>query len=104
MELKVHVLFRCSKKTGKVDTTMTALGPAILKMWALNNTTSTKQCLIFERESGNLIYATDGTNSGFPKVRDAKKTKLGMCEDFGIPLTYLHGISDDRFDKVPEVF
>ena len=83
---------------------MIALGPAILEMWALNNTTSTKQCLIFERESGNLIYATDGTKSGFPKVRDARKTKLGMCEDFGIPLTYLHGISDDRFDKVPEEF
>ena len=38
MDLKIHVLFRYSKKTGKVDMTMTELGNAMMRMWALSNT------------------------------------------------------------------
>ena len=98
--MEFYVLFRASKKTGKIDTTMTALGNAMLQLWALQNTTSSKQCLIFERESGKLVYATSGTKDGFPEVRDARKHgDLGICEDYGIPLEALHEIKDARFDN-----
>ena len=98
--MEVYVLFRASKKTGKIDTTITAMGSAILQLWALKNTTSSKQCFIFERESGKLVYATSGTKDGFPEVRDTRKHgDLGICEDYSIPLEALHEIKDDRFDN-----
>ena len=95
--LEVHVLFRFSKKSGAIDTTMTGMGSALMQMWALNNTTKTKSCLIFERESGKLVFATSGTNDGFPKVKKGDECK-GMCEDYGISLEMLHDIKDERFD------
>ena len=95
--LAVHVLFRCSKKSGSVDTTMTGMGSALMQMWALKNTPKTKSCLIFERESGKLVFATYGDASGFPKVKNGDECK-GMCEDYGISLEDLHDIKDERFD------
>lgn len=95
-DFKVYVLFRFSKKTGKVDTQITALGNALMQMWALNNTTKTKSCIIVERDSGNVVFATQGTADGFPKV---KKGDLGSIEEYGIPLDVLKQIKDDRFDN-----
>ena len=81
-KLKVHVLIRCSKRTGKIDTTMTGMGKALMQMWALQNTTKSKITYIIERESGNIVGAY-----------------LGNGEDIGIPLEFLHQIKDERFDK-----
>ena len=96
-DLTVHVLFRCSKKTGKVDMEVTSLGCAQLKLFALQKTPSTKQCLIFERESGKLVYHIEGNKDGFPTI--VKYTEEQTCEDFGISLEVLHSIKDERFDK-----
>lgn len=93
-DLKVHVLFRFSKKTGSIDQTMTGLGTAMMQMWALNHTTKTKATLIAERDTGKVVFVAKGTED-FPKVR---KGDLGSCEEFGIPLEYLQSITDDRFD------
>ena len=102
-DLKVYVLMRCSKKTGYVDTTMTGMGSALLRMWALNNTTSSKITFIFDRESGKIVYAVQGRKDGFPKVKDAKKDGyLGYCEEIGISLEDLHSIKDERFDEEEE--
>lgn len=100
--LKIYVLFRSSKKTGKVDKTITAAGRALLELWALQNTTSSKVCMIFERDTGKLVYSTYGTKDGFPKVKDARDGELGICEDYGIPLDILQSIKDDRFDNLEE--
>lgn len=98
--MEVYVLFRANKKSGKIDTTMTALGNAMLQLWALQNTTSSKQCFIFERSTGKLVFATSGTKDGFPKVKDARKHgDLGTCDDLGIPFEALSEITDDRFDN-----
>ena len=94
-KLSLHVLFRFSQKTGKIDTTMTALGKGMLEMWALNNTTKTKGCIVVERDSGEVVFTTQGT-ADFPKV---KKGNLGNIEDFGISMDDLKTIIDDRFDK-----
>lgn len=97
-DLSVCVLFRASKKSGKIDTTMTGMGSALMRMWALKNTPKTKMCMIFERESGKLIFATYGQDSGFPKVTKESECK-GTCDDWGIPLSALHEITDERFDN-----
>lgn len=97
--MEVYILFRVSKKTGKVDTQMTGITSALMQMWALNNTPKTKICMIFERESGKLIFATSGTADGFPKVKKGKDCTQ-TCEDFGIALETLHSIKDERFDHV----
>ena len=96
--LAVHVLFRCGKKSGKIDIAMTGMGSALMQMWALNNTPKSKSCLIFERESGKLVFATYGTESGFPNVQKGGFNGQ-TCEDFGISLEDLHSFKDDRFDK-----
>ena len=88
--LAVHVLLRFGRKTG----TMTSLGSALLQMWALNHTTKTKSCVIVERDTGTVVFATQGTD-GFPKVR---KGDLGSIEKLGIPLEEIQSIKDDRFD------
>lgn len=97
--LEIHVLMRCSSKTGKIDTTMTGMGSALMQMWALQNTTKTKSCFIFERKSGKLVFATHGTANGFPKVVKGDACKGKTCEDLGISLEDLNSITDDRFDK-----
>ena len=98
-ELKVNVLFRFSKKTGKIDTTITGLGTGLMEMWCLRNTTKTKGCVIVERDTGKVLFITEGTADGFPKVRKASKEDLGTCEDYGVPLEVIQSIKDDRFDK-----
>lgn len=99
-ELKVCVLFRFSKKTGKVDQTMTGLGSALMEFWALQNTPKTKACMIVERDSGKVIFQTFGTADGFPKVKSEKRDgDLGNAEDFGVPLDVLRTeFIDERFD------
>lgn len=98
-KLKVHVLMRCSKRTGKVDTTMTGIGKALMQMWALQNTTRTKMTYIIERDSGNIVGIYIG-KADFPTIKKSKVPgDLGKCDDIGISLEVLHQIKDDRFDK-----
>lgn len=67
-ELKEYVLVRASKKTGKVDKQLEALGKAMLALWALQNTPKSKMCVIAEKDSGLILEKYIGTESGFPKV------------------------------------
>lgn len=68
-ELKEYVLLRASKKTLKVDIQLEALGKAMLALWALQNTTSTKMCVIAEKETGLVVEKYIGNKSGFPEVK-----------------------------------
>lgn len=92
---KVNVFFRFSKKTGKIDKTMTGLGTAIMKMQALNNTPKTKCSMIVERDTGKVLFLAEGTGE-FPKI---KEKDLGDITDYGITLEQLQSIKDDRFDR-----
>ena len=67
-KLRDFGLVRASKKTGKIDTSMVALGKGLLGMWALQNTTKSKQTVIFDLDSGEIVAHYTGTDSGFPKV------------------------------------
>lgn len=93
--MDVHVLFRFSKKTGRIDTTMTGVTSALMQMWALQNTTKSKMTLIFNRETGHCIFSATGTASGLPEI---EKGDLGSCEEYGISLEALQAIKDERFD------
>ena len=93
--LQVHVLFRAGKKTGKIDMTITALGSALLKMWAMNNTTATKRTLIFNRDTGACVFAAEGKKNDMPTF----SMDLGTCDEYGISLEDLQAVKDDRFDK-----
>lgn len=79
--LETYVLVRFSKRTGKIDTTLEAMGRALLEMWALQkrNTTKTKCSVIFNKTSGDIVYYVEGSDN-FPKVRN--KENLGNIEDF----------------------
>ena len=77
--MKDYMLLRCHKKTGKVDKMIEAKGQAQLKVWALENTTSTKQSIIFEKETGNVVYLAVGNKTSFP---DIKKSDLGNIADY----------------------
>ena len=94
-----YVLLRCSKKTGNVDKTATALGRAMLELWALQNTTKTKQCFVINGVTGRIVYATQGTDDGFPKVK--KGDNLPLCTEIGIEMEDLYAIvrEDGRFEE-----
>ena len=68
-ELHNYGLVRFSKKTGKIDTTMTALGKGLIQMWALQNTTKTKACVIVDIDERRPYAEYVGTADGFPKIR-----------------------------------
>lgn len=65
----MYKLFRQSTKTGKLDTVLSSGSPAMLKLWALQNTTKSKTTLLYDPD-GHVIYKVVGQASGFPKVFD----------------------------------
>lgn len=66
-ELKTYCLVRFSRKSGKIDTTLEGLGSGMLRLWALQNTTKTKDTIIFEKDTGRVCWYYEGT-VGFPKI------------------------------------
>ena len=68
-ELHNYGLVRFSKKTGKIDTTMTALGRGVIQLWALQNTTKTKATVIVDIDERTVFSEYSGTADGFPEVR-----------------------------------
>jgi len=67
-DIKKYGLVRYSKKTGRVDKAMTALGCGLLQLWGLQNTTKTKETIVFELDTGLIRARYSGTADGFPKV------------------------------------
>lgn len=95
-EMQVFVLFVFSTKTGKVSSTITATGPALLKIAALNMTKSSKSSIIVERNTGKVVFFAEGKKNDFPNVFE---DDLGYCNEYGIPKETVKEIKDDRFDK-----
>lgn len=71
---------RFSKKTGKIDTTLTGIGYAMLNLWGLQNTTKTKETLVFETNTGLVIAHYIGSSEGMPEVEWGKD--LENIEDY----------------------
>ena len=68
-KLHNYGLIRFSKKTGKVDTSMTAIGKGVIQLWALQNTTKTKACVIVDIDERRIVSEYVGTSDGFPDIR-----------------------------------
>ena len=64
--MKTFYLVRFARRSGKIDTTMSALGKGLLQLWALQNTTKSKDTIIFD-EDGIVAMYVEGT-ADFPKV------------------------------------
>ena len=77
-ELKTCYLVRFNRKSGKIDTTMSALGKGLLQLWALQNTKAkTKDTIIFD-EDGEVLTYYEGTGD-FPEVtRYGENTEEGI--------------------------
>lgn len=67
-ELHNFGLVRFSKKSGKIDMTMTALGKGLIQGWALMNTPKTKACVIVDIDERRMVAEYVGTADGFPKI------------------------------------
>lgn len=80
--MKRYYLVRFSKKTGKIDTSMSALGKALLQLWALQNTTTkTKDTIIFD-EDGWVSSYYEG-NGDFPNITKYKDDdRLEHIDDY----------------------
>ena len=68
-ELHKFGLVRFSKKSGKIDTSMTALGCGLIQLWALQNTTKSKACVIINLDTREIHAEYEGKPGGFPEVR-----------------------------------
>lgn len=82
-ELKQHVLICYKKANGAVDKMLEGISPATLKLWALQNTTSSKASLIFERDTGKVIYHVIGKRNSMPEVQ---QEDLGSITDYEISI------------------
>lgn len=82
-ELKQHVLICYKKANGSVDEILDGLGCGMLKMWALQNTTSSKASLIFEKDTGKVIYHVTGKRNSIPEVQQGD---LGNITDYEISI------------------
>lgn len=69
-ELHNYGLVRFNKDTGKIDTCMTAIGKGLIQLWALQNTTKTKACVIVDIDERQVVREYIGTEDGFPEVRE----------------------------------
>lgn len=68
-ELHHYGLVRFSRKTGKIDTSMTGLGKGLIQLWALQNTTKTKACIVVDLDTHTVVSEYEGSADGFPVVR-----------------------------------
>ena len=73
-DLKTTYCVRFNRRSGKIDKTLSGLGNALLKLWALQNTTAkSKDTIVFD-EDGNVLAYYEGTGD-FPKVIDYTRQK-----------------------------
>lgn len=80
-ELHDYGLIRFSKKTGKVDTTMTALGRGVIQLWALQNTTASKASIIVDITEHRPFAEYVGNASGFPCIcKEPTKMQFNIPE------------------------
>jgi hypothetical protein len=80
-ELKTYCLVRFARRSGKIDTTLEGIGSGLLRLWALQNTTKTKDTIICEKDTGIVCWYYEGTGD-FPKISDYEKENLGNIEDY----------------------
>lgn len=77
--LPTYYLVRFNRKTGTIDTSLECKSSAMMKLWALHNTTKTKDTIIFNKETGEIIVYYEGTED-FPKIYENGGNIEEYCE------------------------
>ena len=73
-----YCLLRYSQKTGKVDTTITCISSALLQFRALDSTPKTKETVIVNLDTEEIIFTATGTANGFPVI-DKERRSAAEC-------------------------
>ena len=81
VSLKHHILVRFGKKSGKINKVLEGNGCAMLKLWALQNCTKSSNIVIFEKESGNIIYCCEGNGIGHTPTVIEDKGQFSNIEE-----------------------
>ena len=66
--MEKFICLRFGRKSGKIDKSLEGLGCGMLQLWALQNTTKTKDTVIFSAETGKIKMYVEG-REGFPEVQ-----------------------------------
>lgn len=81
-----YCLVRFSRKTGKIDTILEAIGCARLKVWALRNCPKTKDIIVFHKTTGNIVMYAEGV--GYENIPNTFTEELGNIESYCPGLLY----------------
>ena len=92
-ELKTFYCVRFNRRNGKIDKTLSGLSNALLRLWALQNTTKSKDTIIFD-EDGLVIMYFEGTGD-FPNI-----TKYGEDSEEGIH--FIDEFCEGLLEKIKE--
>ena len=63
--MKKFYLIRYTKNQGRINKTLEGIGVGLLKLWALQNTTSTTESIIFD-EDGVIVFHCVGKKNSCP--------------------------------------
>ena len=75
----MYCLLRYSQKTGKVDTCITSGSAAMLEFHAVRKTTKTKETVVVDLVTEQIIYTVTGRKDGsFPDI-DTKVRSAAAC-------------------------
>ena len=66
--MKYGILF--NRKSGKIVRTIEAFSGAMLKMYGLNNTSPSRDYLIFDGDTGVVEFYCEGKKDDFPNICD----------------------------------
>ena len=78
--MEKFMLVEFTRKTGKITKTLEGYGQALLKLYALQNLTKTRDAILFNKETGEVITYFEG-NGSFPKVIDGNGENIeDYCE------------------------
>lgn len=79
----MYCLLRYSQKTGKVDTCITALSCAMLEWQALIKTPKTKETVIVDHDTEEIIYTVTG-RAGHAEVDETRRdaAACGITPEF----------------------
>lgn len=91
-ELRVYIMFRFNRKTGKVLETATGVTSGLMMLHLLRFTTKTQKGVVIDRETGEVIYEYDGLTG------TADRHPNYTAFDLGITREQLDAITDGRFD------
>lgn len=89
VNIKMHALVKFNRNSGKIITSMTGYGTALMRMWILNNLTKTQDCVIFSLDDGEIAYYYEGRgkNELPEQIKDLEVTNVeelcpGLLEHF----------------------